>query len=200
MRFSHLALLVSLTTPQASAFPTRCLVCLYTSRIILQRFAAFPTMSGCNEQARQDALYERNEERKILGEMLDEPGRGGLSNERAVALQEVFKRRYPSSMPKSDRGLAADKGARLEGLAEMAMTRVKRSLIEEVEEEEAEEKGPISDGITMSYSLNGKPCTKEEQDEGDIPRRIIKERNEQRLAKSAPAPATSFLAQIQREC
>lgn len=156
-------------------------------------------MSGTNEQARRDALHERNEERKILGEMLEEPRCGGISKERTAALQKVFERRYPSTMPKSQRGLAADKEARLEGLAEMAMTRVRSSLIEEVEEEEVEEEGPISDGITMSYSLNGARSTEEELDEGDIPRRIIKEINEQGLAQSTPAPAVSFLAQLQSE-
>jgi len=132
-------------------------------------------MSDHNEQRRREALAERHEERQIFHSMLSEPERGGLSKERAAALQELFKRKYLSSMPKSDRGLVTDKEARLEGLAEMAMTRAKKPLIEEVEEEEAEEEGPESDGVTMSYSRNGKPCTKEELDEGDIPRRIIKE-------------------------
>ncbi len=136
----------------------------------------------------------------MLHSMLSEPGRNGLSKERAAALQEVFKRRYISSMPKSDRGLAADEESRLEGLAEMAVTRVRNSLTEGVEEEEEEEEGPISDGVTMSYALNGKPCTKEELDKEDIPRRIIKGRNEQRLAQSTKAPVVSFLAQNQGEC
>lgn len=165
---------------------------------------AYLKMSDHLEQRRREALAERNEERQLLHSMLSEPGRGGLSTERAAALQEVFKRKFLSSMPRSEHGLAKDESARLQGLAEVAMTRPKNAVIEVVEEEEEEEKrdeeGQISDGVTMSYTLNGKPCTQEELDEGNIPRRIIKDRNEQRLAQSAPPPATFFLAQIQSEC
>lgn len=163
-------------------------------------------MSDHLEQRRREALAERKEGSQLLHSMLSEPGHGGLSTERAAALQEVFKRKFLSSMPRSERGLAKDESARLQGLAELAMTRPQSVVIEVVEEEEEEEEekqdeeGQISDGITMSYTLNSKPCTKEELDEGDIPRRIIKGQIEQRVAQSAPPPAASFLGLIQSEC
>ena len=111
-------------------------------------------MNGASERDRRDALAERNEERETLHDMLSEEGRGGLSEERALALQETFKRKTFSVMPKSERGLTAEKRSRLEGLAEMAVARLKNSLIEEVEAEKEEEE-PVSAGVTVSYSYNG---------------------------------------------
>lgn len=165
-------------------------------------------MSDHIEQRRRKALAERNEERQILHNMLSEPGRCGFSEERAAALQAVFKRRAPSNIPRSERGLVKDESARLEGLAEMAMARPRNSPIEAVEgqeegketDEEEDEEDSESDGVTMSCSLDGKLCAKEELEEGDIPERDINESNEQSPPHSTLTPATFFLAQIQREC
>lgn len=166
---------------------------------------AYLKMSDHIEQRRRKALAKRNEERQILHNMLSEPGRGGISDERAAALQAVFKRRAPSNIPRSERGLAKDESARLEGLAEMAMARPRSSPIEAVEEqeegeekdEEKDEEGSESDGDMLSSFLNGELCTTGELEEGDIPQRDIEEQNEQRPAQSTPAPATFFMTQIQ---
>lgn len=156
-------------------------------------------MSDPNEKARRDAFEERNEGRRLLSNMLDEPGLGGLSEERVAALQEIFKKRKPSSMPRSERGLAKDQRTRLEGLAEMALARVRHTVTEDMEEEKVvnEELERVSDGLTMSHSLNGKPCTKEELEEGYLPGETIKERCEQSHGPLGPVRKAMFGDQLQ---
>ena len=121
-----------------------------------------PKKSVASEEARRDALAEGNEERKILQDMLREPDRGGLSEERAIALQKIFKKKTFSAMPKTERGLAAEKRARLGGLAEMAMARLRNFLVEGVEEvDEEEEVDPLFDGITTPCPLDRELTAKE---------------------------------------
>lgn len=146
-----------------------------------------------SEQARYEALAERNEERYMLQDMLTKPDRGGLSKERVVALQELFKRKPPSAVPKSERGLAADNRARLEGLAEMAAARLRSSNLAEVakeKEEERHEERLRSDGSTVSYSQNGVPSTKVELGEEGL------QPNDAREEGAAPYPDVYITSEI----
>ena len=153
-----------------------------------------PKKSVASEEARRDALAERNEERKILQDMLGEPDRGGLSEERAAALQKIFRRTTFSAMPKSERGLAAEQRVRLEGLAEMAVARLRNCLVEEVEEDDEEaEVDALFRGVTNSYPLEGELTVKEGLDERDISCGTIEEGYEQRAAQPAPGPEVLLL-------
>ena len=139
-----------------------------------------PKKRVASEEARRDALAERNEGRKILQDMLRESDRGGLSEERAIALQQIFKMKTFSAMPKSERGLAAEKRLRLEGVAEMAVARLRNCLVKGVEEGDKEaEIHPLVHGVTSSYPPDGEFTAEEGLDEMDILCGTIEEGYEQ---------------------
>ena len=146
-----------------------------------------PMRHPASEQARRDALAERNEQRNILHQMLSEPGRGGLSQERAVALEYIFKRKPPSEVPRSERGLARDARIRLEGLAEMAITRLRNSVVEAVA---GHEDTKDHDAITPD-ALSILPCTETELDNYKDPRQVYIETMRQPVTREHAAPNDS---------
>lgn len=104
-------------------------------------------------------------------------------------LEKVFKHRSLSTLPNSLVGAEREKAARLGGVAEIALLRLAMGITggegeegaedggdedegdleagegdgdEDEEEEEEEER--VSDGVTVSYLLNGRECTKEDLD------------------------------------
>ncbi|KAL8789772.1 MAG: hypothetical protein Q9195_006664 [Heterodermia aff. obscurata] len=148
-------------------------------------------LSAPEKEARQKLVTASEHDRQIFLNFSKEPDHGGLAPDRFVALQRVFKHHCLSSYPASVAGIEAHKKARREGLAEIAHLKMQRerdagnlsgghageSVALEDEEEgegsESEDTGTmettesqerVSDGITMSYSLNGRECTKEELD------------------------------------
>ena len=142
-------------------------------------------------QARQDFLAACDHDRQIFLDLLKEPNNGGLAPERVEALKKTFKRFTLSSLPGSAAGVEANKRARLQGMAEIAFLRAQRARMREYEDSLAAEKGDgvemarggevgseregmdgeagseerVSGGVTVSYSLNGKACAKEDLEE-----------------------------------
>lgn len=139
-------------------------------------------------QARRELLASCDHDREVFLELLNEPNNGGLAPERVEVLKKTFKHFSLSSLPGSAPGVEANKRARLQGMAEIAFLRAQRARMREYEDSRVAERTEtarageifsergildveawgeerISDGVTVSYSLNGKPCTKEDLDE-----------------------------------
>ena len=76
--------------------------------------------NGAAKKARRDDLAQRAEQRKLLHEMLALEDRGGLSAERAVALQTLFRNK---KIPASQEAIQKDKLDRDNGLLEMSCAR-----------------------------------------------------------------------------
>ena len=104
-------------------------------------------MSRANQKDRDDALKERNEQRKWLEEQLALPDRGGLSAERAEALGKLFKRISSSRVPNTVVGLETDVMRRRVGMAHMVLSKMKW----EKEMEEKAEKDAAEREITKSH-------------------------------------------------
>ena len=127
-----------------------------------------------------------------------------------------------SSIPASVAGIEANKKARWEGLVEIAMLRAKmaKSLTEEIDatgeaeshadgsdgsgnhtasdemetETGTEKDATVTDGITLSYFLNGRPCTREdlEGDRSRFPYRAISQAIERTPGDAASAALHEF--------